>query len=279
VTDNILELTEIVGSDRQPQTLTENPQEAQIWAFLGACGGAGVSSLCVSAACILAGRGQSVLLVDLDFERGDLAAYLDQPVALSLEDLNQTEGRMDADLAASHIKPVDENLSLLACAPELGGNDQISAAALLSFLDVVSTRYDFMILDVPALWRVWTEAVLAAADYTSLVTEARVPALRQTDFLARQIQSRLGLAQAPGLVLNKYERRNVRSGLTLADTHKALGRETDAQIVIDDDTLRAAINTGIPAPRLKPGARYVKSVTAFIDQRLAQQKHMLKKVG
>ncbi len=277
--DSILELTKIVETEVPDKAEPTPDKDAQIWAFLGACGGCGVSSLCVSIATLLAAGRHTVLLVDLDFERGTLAAYLDQPPGMSLEELNQTEGRLDADLALSYIKPVDKNLSLLSCTPQLGGNDQISLAALLALLDVVSTHYDFMIIDVPALWRPWTEAALGAADKVALVTEARVPALRQTAFLAEQIQDAVGLPNPPDIILNKYERRAIRNGLSLSDTHKALGRPTVAQIVVDNETLRGAIDTGIAAPKFKPNARYVKSVDAFIAECLNQQNKAFKKAG
>lgn len=275
ITDsNVLELRQIVDEGlvipSPTDTKTEQPKDAQIWTYFGAIGGAGVTSLAVQAAWELSsqainGPGLNTVLVDLDFERGACAAYLDAQPSVSIEELNGAEGRMDADLAATFITGVSPGLSLISAHAELGGNDQVSTGALLSLLDNISGLFDIVILDVPPMWRPWTEAVIGAADKFALVAEARVPALHQTKKLSADITEALSLSQPPDIILNKFERRSLRGGLSLADTQKVLGDITCSQICVDDETVRIAINTGKPAGALKPNSRYVKSVRAHVQ--------------
>ncbi len=299
--DNILDLVHVERDDlaipepvAEPKTADAPPKEAQIWAYLGVVGGVGVTSLAVQTAWTLSERKAKVLLVDLNFERGDCAAYLDMPASLTIAELNKAEGRMDGELAATFIKPylktenkIDQKskpgptLSVFSAKGELGGNDQISTGALLSFLDCVSGGFDFIVLDIPPMWRSWTQAAIGAADKFALITEARVPALHLARKQATDITGLLKLPQPPEIILNKYERRSVRGGLNLADAHKVLAVKTSnqicTQICVDDETLRAAINTGTPAGRLKPNSRYTKSVHQHVQNWLgltktAQQK-------
>ncbi|MBL4853135.1 MAG: AAA family ATPase [Robiginitomaculum sp.] len=285
--DNILDLVHLADDELViPEPVVEPasaeitpPQEAQIWAYLGVVGGVGVTSLAVQTAWELSKRKAKVLLIDLNFERGDCAAYLDMPPSLKIAELNKAEGRMDEELAATFINPYtkpDNNLvqhakcaqttlSVFSAEGELGGNDQISPIALLSFLDCVSDGFDFIILDIPPMWRSWTQAAIGAADKFALVTEARVPALHQARKLANDITALLKLNQTPEIILNKYERRALRGGLSLIDTHKVLTVKTSAQICVDDETLRAAINTGTPPGTLKPNSRYTKSVHQHVQ--------------
>jgi len=233
-------------------------------------GGAGVTSLVVQTEWELStteidGHTAKVLLVDLDFERGDCAAYLDTEPSISLAELNKTEGRMDENLAATFIRTINPNLSLLSAGSQIGGNDLLSTNALLSLLDVVSGLFDFVILDVPPMWRSWTQAVIGAADKFALVTEARVPALHLTKKMAEDIGEAMSLEELPEVILNKHERRSLSGGLDLRDVHKVLDRETCAQIMVDHETLRIAINTGKPAGVLKPKSRYTKSVREHVS--------------
>ena len=278
ITDsNVLELRQIVSEgldipvpqEMPADTGAKQPKEAQIWTYFGAVGGAGVTSLAVQAAWELSSPDIhaprfKVVLVDLDFERGDCAAYLDTKPGMSIAELNGAEGRMDADLAASFITEISPGLSLISAQAELGGNDLVSPNALLSLLDNISGLFDIVILDVPPMWRPWTQAVIGAADKLALVTEARVPALHQAKKLSNDITGAMELSCPPEVILNKFERRTLRGGLSLADARKVLDHIECSQICVDDETLRTSINTGKPAGSLKPNSRYVKSVRAHV---------------
>ena len=280
--NNVLELHQIVTNDLendsksdqetgltipQPNTNDVAPQkEAQIWTYLGVVGGAGTTSLAVQSAWQLAQNGSNVLLVDLDFERGDCAAYLDVPHSMRITELNAAKGRMDESLAATFIQKFGTNLSLISANAEMGGNDLVSPGALLSLLDSVSCMFDTIILDIPPMWRTWTQAAIGASNKFALVCEARVPALHQAKKLSVNINKALSLAMSPVIILNKFEHRSLRGGLTLSDVQKVLGDLPCSQICIDEETLRTAINTGKPAGVVKPNSRYVKSVCAHINK-------------
>ncbi len=276
--NNVLELREIIHESLDIPAPTDTgaaqQKEAQIWTYFGAVGGAGVTSLAVQAAWELSspdinGPGKTLgvktVLVDLDFERGDCAAYLDTRPGMSISELNRAEGRMDVDLAASFITEVSPGLSLISAHAELGGNDHVSPDALLSLLDNISGLFDIVILDVPPMWRPWTQAVIGAADKFALVTEARVPALHQAKKLSNDIAKAMELSHPTEVILNKFERRTLRGGLSLADAQKVLGDIKCSQICVDEETVRTAINTGKPAGALKPNSRYVKSVRAHVQ--------------
>ncbi len=246
--------------------------EAQIWAYLGTAGGVGVSALAVQTAYELSlNKDRRVCLVDLDFERGSCAHYLDMPASLHIEELNAGEGRMDAALAATFIREHSAHLSLIAAHSELGGNDAVSANAFLSLLDMVSTMYDFVILDIPSMWRPWTQAAIGAADKFALVTDVRIPSLHKTKVFADAIQAEMSCDTPPEIILNKFERRAVRGGLVLKDAQAVLARTDLGQICDDQETLRVAVNEGKPAGEIRPESRYVKSVHDHIQNWLGEQ--------
>ena len=272
--DNILLLVNRV--DELPPIQIEEPtsdHDAQVWAYQGVHGGAGVTSLVVETAFELSSpndknvlqQPSDVLLIDLDFERGSCAAFLDIQPSLKIEELNAAAGRMDAALASTFIRKYTKNLSVIVAEGELGGNDIIDPAALLSLLDIVSTMYDYIILDVPPMWRSWTQAVIAAADKFTLVTELSVPSLHKTKDLSQQITSTMGLTLPPHILINKFERRALRGGVTLKDAVHVLDRDDLITVCIDEDIVRQSINSGQPVGKLKSESRYSKSVRQHVQ--------------
>ena len=270
--NNILELTNIVGSmDNVVQNTPDVDKEAQIWAFQGVHGGAGVTSLIVQMAFELAvgdknhkGPLPQVLLIDLDFERGSCSPYLDIPCSLKIEELNEAAGRMDDALAQTFIRKCGQNLSIISAEGELGGNDIINPHALLALLDKVAVLYDFILLDVPQMWRSWTQSVIGASDKFTLVMEPSVPALHRAKALSGSISEAMELPQAPNIILNKFERRSLRNGVTLKDAVHVLERDDLLTVSIDEDVLRQSINSGQPAGQFKAESRYAKSIREIV---------------
>lgn len=265
--DDILLLTDIIDDE------VVQSKEAKIWAYYGVVGGVGVSSLAVQTAYELSQlqKDKSVCLIDLDFERGACAPYLDIVPSINLADLNAAVGRMDEDLAATFIGTYKNKFSVISVQGEIGGNDNVDADALLSLLDSICGMYDFIILDIPPMWRSWTQAVIGAADEFALVTEMRVPALHRTRKLSDFISKAMDLETAPHVVINKYERRVLKDSINLKSAETVLGRAVCGNICADEDTLRSAINCGKPAGMVNSDARYVKSVRSHVHVWLGQE--------
>ncbi|HEX3136240.1 MAG TPA: response regulator receiver protein, partial [Casimicrobiaceae bacterium] len=79
------------------------PTEAKIFTFLPAVGGAGVTTLAVQSAMILLNSGgprvkPSTCLVDLDFQHGSVADYLDLEPRLNLAEIEPRPDRLDRQL-------------------------------------------------------------------------------------------------------------------------------------------------------------------------------------
>jgi len=144
--DNVLVLKDkvedpltIPAMETRPTDTQPDEPEAQVWAYQGVHGGSGVTSLVVQTAYELAtmhkrvdGTDPQVLLIDLDFERGGCAVYLDIQPNLRVEELNAASGRMDPELAETFIQKFSKNISTIIAEGELGGNDLITPHALLS---------------------------------------------------------------------------------------------------------------------------------------------------
>ena len=64
-------------------------------------------------------------------------------------------------------------------------------------LDLVSTRFDHVVIDMPRTWFTWTDNVLIGSNRLFIVTEMTVPGLRMRGTWSTAIRERLGDGPQP----------------------------------------------------------------------------------
>lgn len=239
-------------------------------AYLGAQGGAGVTGAAIETgfAILKAKPAQNaapprVCLMDLDFENGALASYLDVAAGIDTGVLSGDPQRIDGALASAFVSKHASGLRLLAAPARLGGNDSVNPNCVLALMDAAATLYDVLILDVPRLWQPWTQAALMASDRAVMLTEMTIPGLHAARDRVTQIETVTGAQVPMDIVINKHERRSFRATITTADAEQALGRALTGFICTDPATPRNAMNCGQPAGKLQPDSRYVKDMAAL----------------
>ena len=248
------------------------PQSAKCFALMGAKGGVGTTSLSVQLAYSLSRENQKnrktastiknprVCLIDLDFGTGSCAHHLDLSPGLTLQDLTRRPQEIDRAYMAALVSTHQSGIDLLAAPNSLQGNEQVNPQTVTAMLDVICQLYDYVVIDVPRLWRPWNAAAIMGAERFAVVTEPSVPALHLARRAIEDIEGMCDMAAPCGVILNRYERRTFRNSLREKDAARALGRDIMATLCIDVETLSEASNCGVPAGLIKNDARYVKDV-------------------
>lgn len=248
--------------------------DARCIALMGAHGGAGTSTLAIQMAYELALQSKmktgpikqaKVCLIDLDFEAGSCATYLDLPPSLNIEDISADAARIDPSLTQALMSTHNSGVALLGTGYTLGGNDRVNTQTVLALLDAASQLYEHIIIDMPRLWRPWTQAAMAAADHFALVSELTIPALHMARQRSQSIEAALELSAPCEVILNRVERRSFRNSLRVADAKKVLRRDVSGVVCVDMDTTREAINCGEPVGAVRSEARYVKDARAVLS--------------
>ena len=262
---------------------------AKCFALMGAKGGVGTTSLSVQLAYSFSRENQKnrktgsaiknprVCLIDLDFGTGSCAHHLDLSPGLSLQDLTRRPQEIDRAYMAALVSTHQSGIDLLAAPNSLQGNEQVNPQTVTAMLDVTCQLYDYVVIDVPRLWRPWNAAAIMGADRFAVVTQPSVPALHLARRALEDIEAIYDMSAPCGVILNRYERRTFRNSLREKDAARALGRDITATLCIDVDTLSEASNCGVPAGLIKGDVRYVKDVrllkTAWLESLNAAQ-HM-----
>jgi pilus assembly protein CpaE len=231
--------------------------ESQIYTFLPAVGGAGVTTLAVQTAMILLNsvpRGTaSTCLVDLDFQHGACADYLDIEPRLNLNEIEPRPERLDRQLLEVMLSHHPSGLAVVAAPNRPAEMRSFDPDVVTRLLDMVSTQFDYVVFDMPRTWFSWTDSVLLGSNKLFIVSEMTVPGLRHAKQLVEAIRERLGDGPKPQVIVNRFVQKMFSSGLRKSDIEQVLGDSFAAAIPNHYGIVREAIDRGVPLDEVKPG--------------------------
>jgi pilus assembly protein CpaE len=233
---------------------------AHIVAFQGALGGIGTSMIATQAAQLWA-KDRSVLLIDLDMQRGNAALYLNLKPRLTISDLIEAEDRLDGEFLRMVAERHQSGLSVVAAPADMNPLDTLTPDFIDRLMDQAAQAYDLVVLDMPGLWIDWTAAALQKADMIALVTQMTVSGVqqgrRQLDVLdANNLGDRVRLVMnrmTPGL-FGKYE---------MSDAEAVLRHRVHFALANDFPTVSAALDEGRALSQIKLKARIEKEIRAM----------------
>ena len=247
----------------------DKPKEAQIYTYLPAVGGAGVTTLAVQSAMILLNSGgprakPSTCLVDLNFQHGTVADYLDLEPRLNLAEIEPRPDRLDRQLLEVMLSYHASGLAVVAAPNRPAEMRTFDPDVVTRLLDLVSSNFDYVVFDMPRTWFSWTDSVLLGSNKLFIVSETTVPALRHSKQLVAAIKERLGDGPKPQVIVNRFQPKMFAAGLRLNDLRQVLGDAFTAVIPNDYPLVREAIDRGVPLDEVKPGNKITAELKKLV---------------
>ncbi|MFZ0373215.1 MAG: AAA family ATPase [Xanthobacteraceae bacterium] len=262
-----VELVRTCARVAKPPVSTETT-EAQIFTFLPAVGGAGVTTLAVQTAMLLlnsGARGKSTTcLVDLDFQHGACADYLDIEPRLNLSEIEPRPERLDRQLLEVMISQHPSGLAVVAAPNRPAEMRLFDPDVVTRLLDLVSSHFDYVVFDMPRTWFSWTDSVLLGSDKLFIVSETTVPGLRQAKQLVDAIRDRLGDGPHPKVIINRYVQKVFSPALRKSDIQQTIGDAFLACIPNDYGLVREAIDRGVPLEEVKKGNKITAQLRKLV---------------
>ena len=242
-------------------------EEAQILAFLAAVGGAGVTTLAIQAAMMLhKNKAQSGLaktcIVDLNFQNGAVADYLDVEPRLKLSEIEGRPERLDRQLLEIMLSYHPSGLAVVAAPNQPAEMRSFDPSVVTLLLDLVSSHFDHVVIDMPRTWFAWTDPVLLGSNRIFIVSEATVPSLRHARQLVGAIGERLDGRSELRVLINRFQNKALSSGLKLPDFKQALGAAFGGTIPNDYFLACEAIDRGVTLDEVKGN----NAITAALKQ-------------
>jgi pilus assembly protein CpaE len=254
------------------QSAGTDPTDAKIYTFLPSVGGAGVTTLAVQTAMILLNSAgprarPATCLVDLDFQHGTVADYLDLEPRLNLAEIEPRPDRLDRQLLEVMLSYHASGLAVVAAPNRPAEMRSFDPDVVTRLLDLVSTNFEYVVFDMPRTWFSWTDSVLLGSNKLFIVSETTVPALRHAKQLVLAIKERLGDGPHPQVIVNRFATQMFSSGLRRNDLQQTLGDSFAGCIPNDYAMVREAIDRGVPLDEVRPGNK----ITAQLKKLVLEQ--------
>src|SRR4029079_7432424 len=122
--------------------------------------------------------GTPTVLMDLNFQAGDLGFFFHVEPKFSIADLIKHQARMDKELLASLLTPHSPRLSLLPAPADVDAAVDVTAANVLETLSLLRQRYESVVVDLPHTFDEITLAALDQADDILLVLTLDIMTVR-----------------------------------------------------------------------------------------------------
>jgi pilus assembly protein CpaE len=243
--------------------LYNNPESepvGHVYAFVGAKGGVGSSTVCHNSAWALSEILKSnVVIADLDLAFGTTGLDFNQDPVQGIADALSSPDRLDEVLLDRLLTKCSEHLSIFAAPVVLDRDYDISVAGCNQVLDVVRQNVPYVAVDLPHTWTAWTKNVLVQADEVIVTAAPDLANLRNAKNIVDLMQQTRPNDRKPRLVLNMVNMPK-RPEISLKEFESALGIKAMCVIDFDSEVFGQAANNGQMIEELSPKS---KAAAAF----------------
>jgi pilus assembly protein CpaE len=224
--------------------------EPQFLAFMPASGGVGSTTLALETAQILNSHGKksghTTCVVDLNFQQGSCAEYLDIEPRFDISEIENAPERLDRQLLDVMLSRHASGLSVIAAPSQPNEMRSFKSALVVRLLDLVSAYFDYVVIDLPRIWFPWTETVVAGSNRMFIIADMTVPSIRHARRLLAAIQQKAGKQVNAHIVVNRMDYRSNSSGLNASDVKEALADDFAGGIPNNYRLVRDAVDRGVP---------------------------------
>ena len=249
--------------------LYNNPETepvGHVYAFIGAKGGVGSSTICHNTAWALSEvLKANVVIADLDLAFGTTGLDFNQDPVQGIADALSSPERLDEVLLDRLLTKCSEHLSIFAAPVVLDRDYDITVEGCDQVIDVVRQNVPYVVVDLPHTWTAWTKSILLQADEVMITAAPDLANLRNAKNIVDLLRQSRRNDSKPRLVMNMVNMPK-RPEISVKEFENALDLKAICVIDFDTETFGQAANNGQMIEELNGKA---KSAAAFRDIALA----------
>jgi pilus assembly protein CpaE len=249
------------------ETLKSGVALGRMVCILGPKGGAGKTLTATNVAVALAEVGQTVVIVDLDLQFGDVGLSIGLSPSSTIYDLAVSGGSLDSTKLADFVVEHRSGVRTLLAPSRPDQAATISTPFMREVYGILRLNYDYVIVDTPPGF---TPEVISAIDSsTDIVVVGMLDALslKNTKLGLETIELMGYRDDRIWLVLNRAQSK---IGLTSQDVQAVLGRKPDV-LVPSDREIPRALSEGVPIvqarPKSEPAGAFKQLAELLIEAR------------
>lgn len=214
------------------------------YAFLGAKGGAGTTTVAVNCGVELARTTKrSTIVVDLKNCLGEVALFLGLRPRFTALDAIENLHRLDRNFLQELVAKHKSGLDVLAGSEQFDRPNAQDAPALEELLRLLTKTYDYVVIDAGNVINACSAAALYAADTIFLVTNPDVPSIRNAQRLVDRVRQLGAGSERVKVLLNRASDQHL---IAPKQIETALGYGIHHTFASDYRTVSTALNSGVP---------------------------------
>ena len=177
----------------RPAFKAKGDRDAVVLPVHGLAGGTGASTFATNLAWELANVSKTdvprVCLIDLDFQFGCIATYLDLPRKEAVFELLSETSRADSDSMLQAMLTFNDKLHVLTAPADMLPLDIVSPEDIGRLIDMARANFDFVVIDMPKTIVAWTETVLSRAHVYFALMELDLRSAQNVLRMARALKA------------------------------------------------------------------------------------------
>ena len=214
------------------------------YAFLGAKGGAGTTTVAVNCAVEVARlTKRGTVIVDLKPCLGEVALFLGMRPRFTVLDAIENLHRLDKDFVKELVSRHKSGVDILAGSEQFDRPNAQDAPAIEELLRTLARVYDYVVIDAGNMINAASVASLYAADTVFLVTNPDVPSIRNAQRLVDRVRQLGAGSERVKVLLNRASDQGL---IAPKQIETALGYGIHHTFSSDYRTVSTALNSGVP---------------------------------
>ena len=245
------------------------PSSAKILTFYPSKGGVGNTTLAIEVAICLATmrsyRGSRIALLDLNLEGGTLADSLNIEARFDIHEIASHPERLDNQLIDVFASRHSDRLDVFATLPRRVSAGEIAPQMIFAVLDLLSSRYDVILIDLPNHHLLWNNNLLLGSDVVILSGTSTVPALKQVRAKLALLDELKISESKIAVIINQCEKSLLGQVVRRKEISRALPGRQVFFIREDVVAVRAAANAGRPLMELSSNSYVSKDIRKLVN--------------
>ena len=206
-------------------------------------GGAGCTTLLTNLALALHDDDNSVLVVDANLQFGDVGVFLNLQGKHSLVSLAERADELEEDFIESVLAGHASGVKVLLGPATPEDAELVQAAQLKKVLNGLRDHFQYVLVDTCAVLRDIELAIFDVSDRILLVATPDIPSLANIKKFFDLVEKLEYPPEKVMLILNRVDRRG---GISAANVEETLKHTVRGQVLLDEKTVLASINSGVP---------------------------------
>lgn len=244
----------------------EMRSKSRVYAFMGANGGVGSSTIAQNVAWAMANKvGAGIMLADLDLTFGCADLNFNVETGTQFFDALKAETKVDDALLERLLVKRGQNLHVLTHPALLDREPEHLVRQLVEMLKLARANFNHIVLDLPNHWSALVQDAVLDADEVIVTVTPDLCSLRNGKALLERLGRLRPNDAPPKLVLNQC-RMPKRAEIKVKEFSQALNIQPVATIAFDAGRFSTAASTGQMLSEINPKGAAVASCAQIADR-------------